>query len=112
MNTEKPSSKTSPSRPLTVFLAVQAILVGVAAAGAGYRYLQVEADSEMPALRTLPREVASENDEPQVITDRELASVLRKLRPRFDGVDTKIGIVDHNLRFWGVEATFDDPAFV
>lgn len=43
------------------------------------------------------------------MTDEQLEAVLHKLRPRFNKTQPKINYVDHALRFWGVEAKFDEP---
>jgi hypothetical protein len=95
--------------PLVV---AQLLIVGAALAGVAYRASQLESRRALPPLRELPREISPLHDEPAMISDAQLASVLRKLRPRFQGADTKIGNVDHNLRFWGTEATFDEPGYV
>ncbi len=108
----KPDKSPTTSRRIAPFVIAQLCLVGVAAAGITWRNWQLDQRAQLPPLRETPREIAPLFDEPQMVTDEQLASVLRKLRPRFFGVDTVIGHVDHNLRFWGAEAEFDDPQFV
>lgn len=97
---------------LLPFLAIQLLVVGAATAGLTYRSFQLEERYELPRLREVPLEVAPQYDEPLMVTDEQLRRVLRKLRPRLQGTQTRIGHVDHNLRFWGAQAQFDDPQFV
>ena len=48
-------------------------------------------------------------DDPQVVSDRELAAVLAKVRPKFPPKERRPNFVEHALRTWGVDATFSDP---
>jgi hypothetical protein len=45
----------------------------------------------------------------EVVSDEQLALVLRKLRPQFRRMNPQINHVDHALRCWGVEVMFADP---
>ncbi len=49
-------------------------------------------------------------DEPEVVSDADLAVVLERVRPRFDRTFLRPNHVEHALRTWGVDATFEDPA--
>jgi hypothetical protein len=48
-------------------------------------------------------------DRPEAVSDEQLVNVLNLLKPRLREPHPKINHVDHALRFWGVEARFDDP---
>lgn len=108
-SSDKPDKSSTTSRRIAPFVIAQLCLVGVAAAGISWRSWQLDQRTQLPPLRETPREIAPLYDDPTMVGDAKLASVLRKLRPRFNGTDTVIGHVDHNLRFWGAEAKFGDP---
>ncbi|MDA0834337.1 MAG: hypothetical protein O3A29_13740 [Planctomycetota bacterium] len=59
--------------------------------------------------RELPLRIAGLYDEPEMISDADLAAVLSKVRPRFDQKQLKPNFVEHALRTWGVDAEFRDP---
>lgn len=63
----------------------------------------------LPPMRDVPLDVRPLYDRPDFVSDEQLAAVLYKLRPRLADPEPKINHVDHALRFWGVEAEFDDP---
>ena len=48
-------------------------------------------------------------DDPELVSDEELAAVLRQVQPRFDQQRLDPNFVEHALRAWGVDATFQDP---
>lgn len=48
-------------------------------------------------------------DDPQVVSDQELADVLWKVLPRFSAQNMKPNFVEHSLRIWGVDAKFKEP---
>jgi hypothetical protein len=101
--------------PTAVFVLMQAIVIGAALAAVGYRYREAARPAPLPPLREKPITVRPLYDDPEyavVVTDEQLARTLMKLRPRLNGNKTKVNSVDHALRFWGVEARFDDPKFV
>lgn len=104
----------STARRIAPFVAAQLLIVGIAAAGITYRSLHLRTAAALPELRETPREVAPlwGEDEPEVIGADQLQRVLRKLRPTLPADKTVVGHVDHNLRFWGAPAKFDDPRFV
>ena len=53
--------------------------------------------------------VASLYDDPEVISDEELAAVLKKIVPRFSRSHLRPNLVEHALRTWGSEITFSNP---
>jgi hypothetical protein len=106
-------------RWLPVFITVQlcAILAfGVAFArnanDATRRILQVEKGRlDFPPLeipRQEPLRIAPLYDDPEMVSDDDLAAVLRKIQPRFPSHKTKPNYVEHALRAWGVDAEFRD----
>lgn len=48
-------------------------------------------------------------DEPEVVTDEELAAVLAKIQPRFPKDKLKPNYVEHALRTWWLKSRFADP---
>lgn len=48
-------------------------------------------------------------DDPEVVSDDELAAVLAKVRPRFPKEKLKPNHVEHALRTWWIKAQFSDP---
>ena len=53
--------------------------------------------------------VASLYDDPEVVSDEELAAVLKKIVPRFSRSHLRPNLVEHALRTWGSEITFSNP---
>jgi hypothetical protein len=94
---------------MTLFWAVQLALIGSGVAWGTHRYRDIQLEKTPPVPRNEPLRVAPRYDEPDVVSDEQLARVLEKLKPRLRGKKPKINYVDHALRFWGVEAVFDDP---
>ena len=74
-----------------------------------WRIRELDDQRELPLARNTPLRITPQYDESAVVTDEQLQSVLAKLKPRLRGAKPKINHVDHALRFWGVEAEFDDP---
>lgn len=93
----------------TCFWTLQLIVAGGSVAWAAHRYSAIEAERTLPVPRDEPVRVGPLYDDPQVVSDFQLKRVLQKLRPTLRGPRPKINNVDHALRFWGVEAVFDDP---
>lgn len=60
--------------------------------------------------RDQPLRIAGLYDEPEMISDADLAAVLEKIQPRFKQEHLKPNFVEHALRTWGVDAEFRDPA--
>ncbi|MFM7055936.1 MAG: hypothetical protein ACKO2P_03330 [Planctomycetota bacterium] len=53
-----------------------------------------------------PRPVPSLYDNPAVVSDEQLATVLRKLIPRFSQSQLRPNLIEHALRTWGSEIQF------
>lgn len=91
------------------FLCFHILIVGAAIGWAAVRYQEWEQARQLPTLRLNPLTVAPEYDRPEIVSDQDLSDVLSRLRPQFRGKQPRINHVDHALRFWGLEAEFDDP---
>ena len=99
------------------FWLVQAIVVagvGISAArgGAGRVELRLWAGAPrevVPIEREHPLRIESLYDDPQVVSDDELAGVLKQVQPRFSSKNLRPNYVEHALRIWGVDAQFSDP---
>lgn len=53
-----------------------------------------------------PRPVASLYDDPAIVSDEQLAGVLKKLIPRFSQSQLRPNLIEHALRTWGSEIRF------
>lgn len=96
------------SLPLWAFAAIQTVVV-TASAGYGLHRLELlTVDRVLPTPHVQPLQVRPVYDRPEVVSDEQLVTVLNALKPRLRGPQPKINHLDHALRFWGVEATFDD----
>jgi hypothetical protein len=76
---------------------------------AGFRVLMV--GREPPAIvlpRSQPLAIAAERNDPRVVTDEQLASVLARVLPPAGPVNTNNLV--HALRLWGPSAEFDRQA--
>jgi hypothetical protein len=102
-----------------VFLTVQLAAVlafGVAFArspsDATRRLMQIQKGRlDFPPLeipREQPLRVAPLYDDPEMVSDEDLAAVLRKIQPRFPSHKMKPNYVEHALRAWGVDSKFRD----
>jgi hypothetical protein len=60
--------------------------------------------------RTEPLSISPLYDDPEVVSDEELAQVLTKIQPRFPKESLKANYVEHALRTWSIHAKFKDPA--
>ncbi|MBI1312242.1 hypothetical protein GC176_13215 [bacterium] len=60
--------------------------------------------------RSEPLAVTPLYDDPEVVSDDELAAVLKQVQPRFSADHLKPNHVEHALRTWHVDAEFQDPA--
>ena len=92
-----------------LFVLMQAALLGSLAAASVWRDHQWKLAQALPELRAQPRTVTPRYDRPEVVSTEQLQSVLWKLRPQLAGKQPKVNHVDHALRFWGIEAKFEDP---
>ncbi len=106
--TRKPRSRGSVlNRPLG-FLATQVVALGILAGVLIAASREVEPHAALPEVRTQPLMVAPLYDWPWVVSDEQLERTLATLRPRLRGPRPKINYVDHALRMWGQEVTFDE----
>lgn len=64
----------------------------------------------VPIARETPLVIEPLYDDPEVVSDDELAAVLAKVQPRFSQSQLKPNFVEHALRTWGLNAEFQDPA--
>ncbi len=111
-----------PVRTITrvAFMAVQVVVVAAFAAtwvtkakalSREFRALRQDGSeyTRLPVTRNEPLQISSLYDRPDLISDEELADVLRQIQPRFPIKEMKPNFVEHALRTWGVHATFRDP---
>jgi len=91
------------------FLAFHILLVSAAVGWGAVRFHSWEEQKKLPQLRLNPLTVTPLYDQPKIVSDEDLARILYRLRPQFRGNSPQINYVDHALRFWGIEATFEDP---
>lgn len=96
-----------PSRWMS-FLALQAVILIGGLGWAGYRYGEIEQIRALPHANNKPLQVEPLYDEPLVASDEQLRQVLWRLRPQFRVERPNINFVDHALRFWGIQAKFND----
>jgi hypothetical protein len=106
-----PQASSTPNRS-RLFLAFQVLAVLAVAGVAFWRYTAQPKKPVLPPLRSEPLTIAPLYDNPLVVTDEQLQRVLLRLRPRLAGKQTKLGSVDHALRFWTAQAHFNDPKYV
>lgn len=60
--------------------------------------------------RTEPLVIQPFYNDPEVVSDDELAAVLWKVQPRFTAQQLKPNYVEHALRTWWIKSRFTDPA--
>lgn len=102
--------RTLPMRKTVIhFLIAQALLLAALASVPLVRAWTLDRRPRLPTFEREPLRITSQYDNPLVVTDEQLEAVLHKLRPRLRKSQPKINYVDHALRFWGVDAKFDDP---
>lgn len=95
--------------PATVFVVFQALILAAGAGYAAHRYQRLTAPRRPPVPSVEPVQVRPLHDRPGMVSDEELVTLLQRLQPRLRGPSPRINHVDHALRFWGVEADFEDP---
>lgn len=104
------TSESSPSRSSSggsvIFWTFQLAFVSLAIWGSASLARSVNNRPAMPQLRDEPRQITPQQDLPFVASDRQLATVLKKVLPRFNEVP-KVNFVDHALRLWGTHVSFD-----
>ena len=106
-----PTSQSSPALPTraVVWLVCHAIVLGGGLTWAALRHQQLEEARAFPASQTKPPIIAPRFNVPEIVSDEQLQRVLHKLRPRLRHHNPQVNHLDHALRFWGVEAQFNDP---
>ncbi len=65
--------------------------------------------SDVPLERDQAIKIVPFYDDPQLVSDDELAAVLKQIVPHFPAQKMKPNHVEHALRTWHVDATFQDP---
>jgi hypothetical protein len=90
------------------FAGIQLLVISSGMAWAAFRHGHIEHRPQLPALLDEPLRVLPLYDNREVVNDSQLAKVLDKLKPRLRGPRPNMNDIDHALRFWGVEAQFDD----
>lgn len=60
----------------------------------------------------LPTRIDPLYDDPTVVSDAELAAVLKKLLPRFSAQKLRPNYVEHALRTWGAQIEFSTPELI
>ncbi|HAW26772.1 MAG TPA: hypothetical protein DCY03_01440, partial [Planctomycetaceae bacterium] len=93
---------------LAGFLCFHLLLAGVVITWGAIRFQNWEQQKQLPELRLNPLSVTPQYNRPEIVSDDDLVKVLNRLRPQFRGKSPRINHVDHALRFWGIEAEFDD----
>ena len=109
INSPASQSSTSLSTRTVVWLVCHAIVLGGGLTWAALRHQQLEDAKALPAPLTNPPIVAPRYDVPEIVSDPQLQRVLHKLRPKLRHHNPQVNHLDHALRFWGVEAKFNDP---
>lgn len=64
---------------------------------------------EIPLERDQALEMTPLYDDPELVSDEELAAVLKQIIPHFSAKKMKPNHVEHALRAWHVDAKFQDP---
>lgn len=100
--------KASIQQTVRVFVGVQIAVLAALAAVPVVRAWSLDRRPRLPECEREPIQIAATYDMPMVVTDEQLKAVLHKLRPRLKRSQPKINYVDHALRFWGLDAKFDD----
>ena len=108
--------RISKERVLVVqLIAVVALVASLASASAVTRQqvLNEIGGPKYTPVVSIPREtpltIEPLYDDPEVVSDEELAAVLAKVRPKFAREKLKPNYVEHALRTWWLNARFQDP---
>ena len=107
-------------QPLAAILAVNVLTVAAFAAAAlalsdrGEREVLQAVTGRKTAPRLvishrLPYRIEPRYNDPHVVSDEELRDVLAKVRPAFEPEHLSPNYVEHALRAWGGNASFNDP---
>ena len=112
---QQPGGQECPSykaKSLAIFAVVQLLVVSVCGAAWWIRPAAEDHSRREPVLLNQPATVGPKYNVVEVVSDKQLAHVLGKLRPRFKNAKPKINHVDHALRCWGAEVEFADSRFI
>ena len=71
--------------------------------------LQQDTYPHVVVPREKPLVITPLYDRPDLMSDEDLAAVLKQVQPRFPRLSLKPNHVEHALRTWGVGAQFQDP---
>jgi hypothetical protein len=99
---------TSQHRNDLTFACCQGLLLAIIVVCGGIWSVSENRRLLAPAFSECPRTVRPLFDYPLVVSDSQLASVLKQSHPRFTQQPTKVNFIDHALRMWGSEAEFND----
>jgi hypothetical protein len=112
-------SPTSSKQQLLRFCVSQLVLAVAVLAWAGVHWRGDQLGRQLPPLRETPRVVLPKFDYEFIVSDEQLSRVLTKLRPKFGTLESaenfpkspKVNYLDHALRFWTLDAKFDDARY-
>jgi hypothetical protein len=94
---------------VTVWLVCHLIVIAGGFSWAAVRHQQLEVLRIQPVPRLTPLNISPIYNIPEVVSDDQLQRTLHKLRPRLRHRNPQTNHLDHALRFWGMEAKFNDP---
>ncbi|QDT12342.1 hypothetical protein [Planctomycetes bacterium K23_9] len=92
------------------FVSLQFVILATIAIASVQTVRETNNRPTQPAFNETPRHVGPRYNYKFVVSDDQLSAVLQKLHPVFSEVPTKINFVDHAIRMWDDEATFDDES--
>ncbi len=94
---------------VVVWLVCHLLILGGGLTWAALRHQQLADLRVPPTTQLTPPIVAPRYNVPEIVSDAQLQSTLHKLRPRLRRLNPQVNHLDHALRFWGLEAKFNDP---
>lgn len=92
-----------------LWIACHVIVIAGGLTWAAVRHRHLEEARIPPVPRVTPLTVEPRYNVPEVVSNDQLQKTLHKLRPRLRHHNPQTNHLDHALRFWGVEAQFNDP---
>lgn len=94
---------------IAVWIMCHLVVIAGGLSWAAVRHRQLEQVKIPPTPRVTPLTVEPRYNVPEMVSDEQLQKTLHKLRPRLRHRNPQTNHVDHALRFWGLEAQFNDP---